>query len=154
MAKASPEKWEKAKALYEKGASLRDIEAELDIPYKTIDNRAKVKGWVKGILAQHIADAIRVKEEFGTMNLAQQDVVSKSVSEAIARREWLDKANMIVAQTVMKKLSMDKSEASYQDLNAASTTLGRTKDNVFGKSPDVAVQVNNQLAQPISFRVL
>ncbi len=143
MAKTSEEQWTKVKALYEKGESLRDISDEVGIPYKTIDNRAKKNKWGKGILAQHIADSIRVREEFGTLELAQQVVVAQAVDEAVQRMEWLNKANMTVANLTMRKLAIDKEAASYQDLNAASTTLGRTKDNVFGKTPDTAIQINN-----------
>jgi len=55
MSKVSLETWATAKALYEKGDSLRDIEKATGIAYKTIDNRAKVGGWEKGLPI--IADA-------------------------------------------------------------------------------------------------
>lgn len=38
----------KAKALYEAGQSLRDIAAELDTSFQTVQNWSKKGGWIKG----------------------------------------------------------------------------------------------------------
>jgi hypothetical protein len=83
VAKPSAEQWAKARALYESNKSLREIGTELSIPYKTIDNRAKKEAWVRGVLAQLITDTVRVKEQFGTLGMAQQQVVSKEVETKI-----------------------------------------------------------------------
>lgn len=140
MAKASEDIWEKAKALYEKGDSLRDIEKEVGIPYKTIDNRAKVHGWGKGILAHHIADSVRVQQEFGTMDLAQQTVVSQEVNKQVQRMEWLNTAALKNASDAMKAPC-----DGQVDFKHRADTISKAKEVLVGKNPEIAVQVNTQL---------
>lgn len=138
-AKPSDELWAKARALYERGDSLREIEATTGIPYKTVDNRAKKNGWSKGSLAQLINDTVRVKAEFGTLEMAQQDAVSKAVDERVKQMEWLNKAALKNVSEAMKAEC-----ANQNDFRARADTIVKAKETVFGKGVETAIQINNQ----------
>ena len=137
-AKPSDELWAKARALYERGDSLREIEATTGIPYKTVDNRAKKNGWSKGSLAQLINDTVRVKAEFGTLEMAQQDAVSKAVDERVKQMEWLNKAALKNVSEAMKAEC-----ANQNDFRARADTIVKAKETVFGKGVETAIQINN-----------
>lgn len=143
MLKISDAALREIQAIYERGDSLRSISERFRIPFKTIDNWAKKGNWKKGGLAPLIADSVRIRREFNELDSVKQRVVTESVTEIVDKKEWLDNCNLTIAGLLMKKIATDQEAVTYQDLNAASSTLGRTKDNIFGKGPDVAVQINN-----------
>jgi len=153
MAKSSPEAWDKAKALYERGDSLRDIEKATGIPYKTIDNRAKKQGWGKGILAQHISDSVRVKTEFGTLGLAQQEVVAQEVDERTKHIQFFNNAtvkNLSIMLTKIKPEVIDKKTklitdagTSINEHRVAQAAIKDGRETVLGKDPSTAIQVND-----------
>lgn len=138
-----PAKWREVKALYERGDSLRSISERIGVPFKTIDHRAKRERWEKNGLSQLITDTVSVGKAFRTLDSAQKKIVKESAVEVLDKMEWLVQSNMKVAGLLMKKIATDQEAVTYQDLSAASSTLGRTKDNIFGKGPEVAVQINN-----------
>ena len=61
MAKKNQD-WDKAKALFGMGKTLRDIEYETGIPFKTIDRRAKKEEWSKDSVTQKISLVTAAKE--------------------------------------------------------------------------------------------
>lgn len=138
--KAPESKWLKAKALFEKGTSLREIEKQTGIHYKTIDNRAKKHQWVKGSLARLISDSVRVKEEFATLNLAQQDIVSKEVDSRTKHMQFFTDASMKNVAIMMEKVN---ETTSIHEHRSAQATLKDGKETVLGKAPDTAIMINN-----------
>lgn len=139
MSKTNESQWAKAKALYEKGESLRGIESITGIPYKTINNRAKKNGWEKGSLAQLISDTVRVKTEFGTLETVQQEVVSNAVDELIRHKVFFNNATIKNVSVMMGKLNDYTTIAEHRIVQAA---LLAGKETVLGKMPETAVQVN------------
>jgi ribosomal protein S11 len=82
MAKSTPDDWLKARALFEAGKPVREIQDETGIPFNTVNYRAKKEGWKKSKLVQVIADRARVLDEvvqqenvFVQLNQAEQNVV-------------------------------------------------------------------------------
>jgi len=136
--KSNPETWALARSLFEAGKSFRDIEAETKIPYKTVCNRSKSEGWVKGTLAQVISNRIKAKVEFGTLNKAQQEIVEKISSDAVKQMEFLNSAAMV---NVAEAMSLQCFEQN--DFKARADTILKGKEAVFGKQPDTAIQINN-----------
>lgn len=88
MAKPTAEQWAKARALYEAGKSLREIEKETKINYRTVDRMAKKETWNQGGLSQLIHDTARVKAEFVTLEMSQQAIVSKEVARILDGKEF------------------------------------------------------------------
>lgn len=143
MAKVTEQVWAKAKALYEKGTSLRAIELETDIPYKTIDNRAKKNAWQKGSLAQLIDDTVRVKAEFGTLNLAQQEIVSAEVDQRTKHIQFFSHAAVTNVKQAMSDVC--DGQADYQ---RRADTINKGREAVLGKTPETAIQINTGTPLP------
>lgn len=155
MAKANEADWARAKALFEAGKSLREIGDAVGIPYKTIDNRAKRENWNKGVLAQLITDTARVSKEFGTLEMAQQQVVSKEVSYQLMASEFFNKATLKNCTLMMKKVDESTDIINHR---IAQETLNKGRENVLGKTPDSTtnVQINtgdNNKPPLVGFRV-
>jgi hypothetical protein len=61
MAKATPQLWAQAKALFETGKSLSEISSATGIDRALISRKAKKEGWQKGIYQQLIQEPIDCK---------------------------------------------------------------------------------------------
>jgi hypothetical protein len=143
MAKPTELQWQRAKSLYEADKSLREIEKETNINYRTIDRQAKKEGWKKGSLSQLIVDAARVQKEFVTLDATQQQIVSQEVSQRLRHEQFFTNATLKNLTVMMKKVD---DTASIAEHSQAQTALAKGKEVVLGKAPDTAVQINNNNA--------
>jgi hypothetical protein len=89
-AKFTSEQWAEARALFEFGESLRDIEKKLKISYSVISKRAKKENWQADSLQQLATDK--------ALNLIEK----KTIDEAIATLQ--PKSRHIVESVAMDKL--------------------------------------------------
>jgi hypothetical protein len=71
--------------------------------------------------------------------------IHDAVEEELRLRKFFRGANMLVANTVATKVREQGKSASFQDLNAAASALGRTQESVLGKAPEVVVNNTNSL---------
>lgn len=67
------------------------------------------------------------------------NAVEQVVNEAANRMEWLNKAALKNVQEAMEAKCNDQ-----QDYKARADTVLKAKEAVFGKTPDTAIQINNQ----------
>ena len=109
MAKPTEQQWAKAKALYGNGKSLREIEKVVEIPYKTIEYRAKKEGWSNTEVAQQIIEQTRVEAKFLHMEPAQQDIVRTEVSRRLAAMEFYASKARETVEIGFKSFEMDPS---------------------------------------------
>jgi hypothetical protein len=107
MAKATATDWAQAKALFESGKSLSEINAQTGIDRSTISKRAKTEGWEKGKFQQLIQDAARVSGEISTLDSTAQQVVVKEIDELTKAREFYSKAGQKVAMMAVKSMGSD-----------------------------------------------
>lgn len=107
MAKTTPELWATAKALFESGKSLSEINVQTGIDRATISKRAKTEGWEKGKFQQLIQDAARVSSEISTLDSTAQQVVVKEIDELTKAREFYSKAGQKVAMMAVKSMGND-----------------------------------------------
>jgi hypothetical protein len=146
MAKSGPkineDLWAKAKALYECGKSLRQITSETGIDSSNISKRSRKEGWEKEKIPQLIADTVRVKAEFSTLNKPQQEIVTREVDKQIKMLEFFNNSTLKNCSIMMKKVNSDMDIYGH---NSVQNTLHKGKETVFGKTPDV--QFNNINAQ-------
>lgn len=112
MAKPTEQQWDKAKALYTNGKSYREIGELLNIPFSTVRDKAKASGWTKGVLAQVIADTVKVESEIRTLEPAQQDIVRSEVSKQLEGLEFYATNARKVAKMGMVALSKDNTPAN------------------------------------------
>ena len=88
MARAKPD-WIMAKALYEKGTSLREISKVVFIDNSNIAKKAKAEGWQRTAeLPQLIADGVSVQSRFTALELPQQRVVMDSINKQLAGMDF------------------------------------------------------------------
>ena len=85
MAKSSPEILAKARALFEAGKSLREIETATNVNYVTLSRLAKKEGWKKGELKQLVSSMARNKAHFETLEAVQKETVSE-LADSDAKR--------------------------------------------------------------------
>ena len=107
MAKATPQLWAQAKALFETGKSLSEISSATGIDRALISKRAKNEGWQKGIYQQLIQDGARVASELSTLESTVKQVVIEGIDELTKTREWFSKAGLKVASMAVKSMGND-----------------------------------------------
>lgn len=73
----SQELWDKAKALFEQGLSLNEIELETEINRSTISKKAKNENWVKAKNQQLKADIKAIDKEKSTLDVKINTAVEK-----------------------------------------------------------------------------
>lgn len=118
MAKHAPEILAKAKALFEAGKPLRDIETEVKIPFKTIGRIAKKEGWVKGELTQLISSMTQDRVHFDTLEPVQKDVVSQLVSVDSERVLKFRAQRDEIAALVFNRLAIEIPTCEVQHLKS------------------------------------
>jgi predicted P-loop ATPase/GTPase len=107
MAKATPQLWAQAKALFETGKSLSEISSATGIDRALISRKAKKEGWQKGIYQQLIQDGARVASELSTLESTVKQVVVEGIDELTKTREWFSKAGLKVASMAVKSMGND-----------------------------------------------
>jgi len=124
MAKPTEKQWEKAKALYSNGKSLREIEKAVGIPYKTVEYRAKKEGWSSTEVAQAIQDKVRVEAAILHMDVAQQDLVQQEVQKQLEGMQFYNTHARIVSKIALKSLQADMTPQN------AKTTMATLKEGL------------------------
>lgn len=145
MAKATPQLWAQAKALFEIGKSLSEIANETGIDRSNIAKKAKFENWEKGKLQQLITDSVRVSAEITTLNTTAQQVVVKEIDELTKAREFFSNAGLKVASMAVKSLG---NEPKPNDCKMVADTLVSTM-KVAGVVPyyPAGTTINNTNAQ-------
>jgi predicted transcriptional regulator len=85
MAKPTPEILAKARALFEAGKSLREIEADTGISPATLSRISKKEGWKKDELKQLVSSMAQDRVTFETLEATQKEVVSQLVDDDVKR---------------------------------------------------------------------
>lgn len=145
------EQWDKAKALFEAGKSLRDIEGQTGINYRTVARRAADDGWIKGRLSQLIDDSVRIKSEIVTFNDVTREVVTKEVDERTKHIQFFNNATLKNLSVMMKKINDDTDIVEHR---VAQEAISKGRDTVIGKQPDTVVNNTNAQQTLIGFRVV
>jgi predicted DNA-binding protein YlxM (UPF0122 family) len=158
----SEKQWETVRAFYERGFSLAEIAARPEVEIKdrkTISRKANNEGWVKGEKATLVETEIKTKQAVNeiatakaTLNATELDIHNTIVTERMKDEVFFRKASLIVAQTAIKKVQTEP--CSMMDLRAAQDLIGKGKENIYGKSPDTAIQINNNASSSLESNYL
>lgn len=140
MARATKEDWAIAKALFEAGKSLSEINVDTGIDRSTVSKRAKKDGWEKGVYQQLIVDGARVKAEISTLSSTVLSVVEKEIDERTKHIKFF-------ANAAIKNVdeAMDNKCHDQADFKARADTILKGKETVLGK--DAQMVINNTNAQ-------
>ena len=140
MAKSTLADWQKAKALFEAGKSLSDINKETGLDRATVSKRAKKDGWEKGIYQQLIVDGARVKAEISTLDSTVLNVVEKEIEERTKHLHFFTHAAVKNVQEAMKMPCEDQNDHKLR-----ADTILKGKEAVLGKEANTVI--NNTNAQ-------
>ena len=146
----SDDNWEIVRAFYERGFSLAEIVSRDEVSIKdrgTISRKAMQQGWVKGEKATLVSDEIQTKQKVAeisgikaTLGVAELEIHNTIVAERVHDDIFFRRASLIIAQKAVKKVQTE--DCSMMELRAAQELLGKGKENIYGKMPDTAIQIN------------
>ena len=141
--------WNKAKALYGMGKTLRDIAHETNIPRNTIDRRAKSEAWSRTETGQKIQTVSMAKEIMGVANGTERDIIDRESDKILKAKGYIFDATLIGVQNIAKAL---KQETDLTKLSHGMNAL-KTARQAAGIDPihsnqnnNIQVNVNSQQA--------
>lgn len=147
----SHDEWETVRAFYERGLSLAEIAAREEVVIKdrkSISRKANQEGWIKGEKATLVEREVKTKQavaeiatEKATLNATELSVHNSLVSERTQDDIFFRNASLIIAQKAVKKVQT--TDCTMLELRAAQELVGKGKENIYGKQPDTAIQINN-----------
>ena len=155
MARATANQWAQAKALYEAGESLRDIENETKINNGNISRRAKKEGWTRGKLQQITADKVlnliekkAIDERITALSKHEREIVEVAVIDMLSLSNYFHDAGREVAEIALQALreepTPNNAKATMEALKA-----GRIVTGLDAMHASAAVINNQQNTQAI-----
>lgn len=160
----SLEQWEVVKAFYERGFSLGEIIKRDEVEIKnraSICKTAAKEGWIKGNKETFVKKEIKIKQELAqikeekeTLKETELEIHNKIVSERMRDDIFFRKASHIISRKIIQKVQNE--DLSMMELKLAQEGIGKGKENIYGKSPDVAITNTNaqQQAQHITYEIV
>lgn len=146
--------WDVVKAFYESGLSLSEITEREEVSIKdrsSISKKAKAEGWVKGKIQPLVEKSVQIKQQLAeiseqksTLNSTELEVHQTLVDERTKDFHFFRKASLLIAQRAVKRVQ-ESPAMEMKELEIAQNVIGKGRENIYGKTPDVAVQVNNQI---------
>lgn len=100
---------------------------------------AKITKGVSRDVSSIVSAGIQYHQALHTQDERIVSAVEQVVNEAASRMEWL---NSVAIQNVRE--SMAASCENQQDFKHRADTILKGRETVFGKTPDTAIQINNQ----------
>ena len=145
-----PEAWDKARALFEAGKSLRDIEQQTKIPKGTIEYRAKKEDWQKGCLGQLITDKSSVDAKFQSLNQTQKTVVLNEVERLNKLKEFFSDKAIEVSNVALKSLERNPStKAAFETMQTLEKGMKVSGVVPFYPNQKKASENNNENLDPL-----
>jgi hypothetical protein len=128
--------------------------SQRDLAKKHSVSTGFVAKWTKGIdqdAKSAVSGGVIYKQALASDNEHLVSAVSAAVDEKVRHLTFFNTSALKNQQIANKKLSED---LSLQDLESHSRITARNKETVLGKSPETAIQVNNNQDQPKTIRIL
>lgn len=150
MAKPSEQALNKARALFEAGKSLREIENITKISRATLDRTSKKENWVKGELRQLVSSMAHDRAHFETLETTQKEIVSQLVDDDSKRLLNFRKRRDRVAELAYDRLEKEIPSCEIQHvkplIEAADKVSVMVGDNP-RFNPNASIVNNNTNAQ-------
>ena len=144
----SQEQWKIVRAYFEEGFSLAEIVARHNVDIKdrsSISRRATKEGWIKGENATLTDTEVQIKqmtalvvEKKATMNATALDIHNSIVDERTKHIQFFNDAALTNVRD-----SLAAPCESQMDFKARAETISKGREVVLGKTPDTAIQINN-----------
>lgn len=130
--------------------SERDLASKYKVSPSTVH---KLVAGVEKTIEALASESVQLKQRVADLNEREKSNYEQLVEEKLAATKFFSGAHMLTAKIAVMKLQADKTNASYQDLNAAANAITKAQDGVLGKTPDVAIQVNNNGQQVVAVEI-
>jgi hypothetical protein len=147
------EEWERIKTYYEAGMALKDIVNRKDVMItnkSTIVSRAKREDWIFGKnerLLNDAAEANTLIHKVNTLRKEQSPVAFQAWDSLL--REKINAINYLESAALENtKQAMEMACDNQHEFKARADTINKAKETLIGRSPETAVQVNNNNNQP------
>lgn len=139
--------FDKAKALYGLGKTLREIERETEIPFKTIDRRAKAEGWSKDSMTQKIIDVSKAKEILTQATDTERRIIDTESNRALKAKGYIFDTALLaierIAQLIPQETDLVKIKAATDGLKTSMITTG-VVDYYPPKENKTEININSQ----------
>lgn len=126
-------------AEYHIGVSQNKLAIKYDVSPATINKLCK------GVAPKHVNNVnelTRIKIELAAESELQVNVIDAEVNNRARDMKLFRDASILVLNKALNKL--DSEDVSMADIERAQNVIGKGKENIYGKQPDTAVQINNQ----------
>lgn len=144
--KTTEAQWLEAREFFEAGLSLSQLVDRTGISKTQLSVRSKKEGWTKGGQKEQLVQAaVRVAEAKGTLTEQARSVHDEVVDEKMAWIKFLQKAAVKNVQEAMGAKCDDQADFRHRAM-----TINAAKENIAGKNPETAIQINNNQAAPES----
>lgn len=149
MARLTPEQWLAARADFEiAGLSVSEIARKYNVAKSSVSDKAKTQGWEPNKTERSVSEKSNAiialakvnQEAEQKLNNVERAVFDRVVADDVAFRLQNDSDMEAVREHAMRLLPMVEKPA---DAKALMETLRIQREARLGKSPDTAIQINN-----------
>lgn len=149
MARLSAEQWMAARADFEiAGLSVSEIARKYNVAKSSVSDKAKAQGWEPNKTERSVSEKSNAiialakvnQESEQKLNNVERAVFDRVVADDVAFRLQNDSDMEAVREHAMRLLPMVEKPA---DAKALMETLRIQREARLGKSPDTAIQINN-----------
>lgn len=126
---------------YRAGLNQRVLAKRYGVSLGTVNNI--VKGMVinnAAVVDQLVEVHDRILNSREPVDIATIGMLSQRKLEDI---QYLREATLKIIYVTMQKINEEGTQLTLYDLERAQNIIGKGRENMYGKSPDVAVQINN-----------
>lgn len=147
----SESQWQMVQSYYEAGLSLSEIIARDNVDIKSksqISKRANKFGWIKSDeKKQLIFSEVKAKQQLSAIK-KQKETILKETTDIIAHNDLVSERlnhEQFFTNAAIRNVqeSLQVPCESQQDFKYRAETIQKGRETVLGKSPDSAVQINN-----------
>lgn len=100
--------------------------------------------------AEHVTELVRIHSALAEQRDYDVTAVTDLVKQKLDDLAFLRRCSMVIVNKTMDKVQHEP--LSMFDLEKAQSIIGKGKENIYGKTPDTAVQVNNSGVQSVSYK--
>ena len=127
--KYDQETWDKTKALYESGESVKAIEKRTGINRGSVSRKASKEGWEKDKLQPLVEQSIQAEIQKDKLDATQRNVVEELVEEKVRNTRLIHQLTKLNLKDVSEKLqvgldTISDNKLAQEAIDKASITLG------------------------------
>lgn len=118
--------------------------SQQDLAVRNKVSKGLVNKHTKGVEQDMVAivtAGVSYKQALATQSDRMVTAMTEVVDERTKDLIFIRRASLIVAQKAVHKVQQE--DCTMQDLRHAQEVIGKGKENIYGKAPETAIQINN-----------